>query len=285
MNEAILKLLQGEDRFYPHELEKQYPHILNKIVELWDTPQMEAYFVDLMVDKRGTRKGFPQDVATEIYYLDQIYERLRSTSTATDINPWATVDIRKQHEQDFLKLVETNDVASIRLLLNSGIDVDIRDERGWTPLMISAFNGNEETAALLIRSGADVHAADLNGYRPLHWAAFNGYFKVVKLLLEKQADPNAQSSHGWTPLIQAATRGHPIVVKQLIEGGAQVNLASKDGWTALHKSTANGHTEIVKMLLCMGADPAIKYQDGSTALSIATKNKREVIIALLKAMG
>ncbi len=293
MNEMMWKLVQGKDRLYPHELEKQYPRILNKIIEMWDTPQMEAYFLDLMVDKRGDRQGFPKKVATEIYYLSQIYDRIRTTSKAADSNPWAAIDIRKQQEiegkgypctpQGFLKSLEANDRATIVLFLSGGFDVNTRDERGWTPLMISSFNGNEEIAELLIRGGADVHATDKNGYGPMHWAAYNGYHKVVKLLLEKNANPNAQSNHGWTPLMQAATRGHRIVAGQLIEGGAQVNLASKDGWTALHKATANGHTEIVKLLLSGGADPAIKYQDGSTALSIATKHKREEIIALLKA--
>lgn len=293
MNEKILKLLQGEDHSYPHELEKQYPRVMNKIIELWDTPDMEEHLLDLMVDKRGGRQGFPKEVAVEIHRLSQVYDRTRAIPKVHDDNPWTSIDIRKQQEiegkgytctpQGFLKSAEAGDRATVVLFLNSGLDVNTSDERGWTPLMISSFNGNEEIAELLIRSGADVHAKDKAGYGPMHWAAFNGYYKVIKLLLEKNADPNAQSNFGWTPLMQAATRGHLIAAGQLIAGGADVNLASKDGWTALHKTAANGHAEIVKLLLSKGANPDLQYQDGSTALSIATKNKNEAIIALLKA--
>jgi ankyrin repeat protein len=291
MNEVMLKLVLGKDKLYPHELEKQFPRIVNKIIELWDTPQMEAYFLDLMVDKRGGRQGFPAGVATEIYYLSQVYDRTRKLEKEKDANPWASVDIKKQQEilgkgyqftpQGFLKSAEAGDKDAVLMFLASGIDINTRDERGWTPLMISSFNGNEAIAELLIRSGADVHAKDNAGYGPMHWAAFNGYHKVIQLLLGKGANPNAQSNFGWTPLMQAATRGHLAAVKQLIDGRANPNLASKDGWTALHKATSNGHAEVVKLLLSSGANPDMRYQDGSTALSIATKNRNEALIALL----
>ena len=291
MNEKMLKLLQGEDQSYPHALEEKYPHVMNKIIELWDMPQMEEYILDLIVDKRGGRQGFPKDVAAEIYCLSQVYDRTRAKPENNDGNPWANVDIRKQQEieakgypytpEGFLKSAEAGDRAAVTLFLGSGVDVNTSDERGWTPLMISSFNGNGEIAEILVQSGADVHAKDNAGYSPMHWAAYSGYYKVIKLLLEKKANPNTLSNFGWTPLMQAATRGHLVVVGQLISGGAHVNLPSKDGWTALHKATANGHTEIVKLLLAKGADPGMQYQDGSTALSIAIKDKNKALIALL----
>lgn len=295
MNELMLKLVMGKENLYPHELEKQFPRILNKIIELWDTSQMETYFHDLMIDKRGGRQGFPAAVATEIFYLSQVYERTRKHGGTKSAGPWASANIGKQHEiaekgyqytpQGFLKSAEAGDRAVVAMFLASGFDINTRDERGWTTLMISSFNGDEEIAELLINSGADIHARDAAGYGPMHWAAFNGYHRVVKLLIEKGANPNAQSNFGWTPLMQAATRGHIAVVQQLLDGRVNVNLASKDGWVALHKATANGHIEVVKQLLSCGADPHVRYQDGSTALSIATKNKHEALMRLLGSIG
>lgn len=292
MNEAMLSLVAGEDHLYPHALEKQFSRIMAKIIELWDTPQMEVFFHDLMVDKRGGRQGFPKEVAVEIYRLSQLYDRTRKLDKSMDINPWAAIDIRKQQEiegkgykctpQGFLKSAEAGDKAAIVLFLAGKIDINTRDERGWTPLMISSFNGNEEIAELLVQNGADVHMRDNAGYGPMHWAAFNGYHRVIRLLLEKKADPNALSNFGWTPLMQAATRGHLIAAGQLIGGGANVNMAAKDGWTALHKAAANNHIEVTKLLLLKGADAAMQYQDGSTAFSIAIKNKNESLVALLK---
>lgn len=55
MNEKILKIVQGEEHLYPHALEERFPRILSRIIELWDTPEIEEYLLDLMVDRRGGR--------------------------------------------------------------------------------------------------------------------------------------------------------------------------------------------------------------------------------------
>ena len=295
MNELMLKLVMGKEKLYPHELERQFPRILNKIIELWGAPQMEAYFQDLMIDKRGNRQGFPAAVATEIYYLSQVHERTRNLGKSKDADSWANIDISKQQEiaesgyqytpHGFLKSAEAGDRAVVAMFLASGVDINTRDERGWTPLMISSFNGDEEIAELLIRSGADVHARDAAGYGPLHWAAFNGYHRVIKLLIDRRANPDAQSNFGWTPLMQAAARGHLAAVRQLLDGGANINLASKDRWVALHKATANGFVEVVQLLLDRGAEPHAQYQDGSTALAIATRSRNEALMRLLGSVG
>ena len=291
MNEDVLKLVRGVERLYPHELEKRYARILNKIVDLWETPQMEAYFLELLVDTRGGRQGFPPEVANEIYQLSRLHDHLHPNKKQED--PWAAMDLAKQGEferkgyrrtpQSFLKAVENNDLWVVSMFLGFGMGVDTRDERGWTPLTIAAFNGNEEIALLLIRSGADVHAADNAGYGPIHWAAFNGYANVLKLLITKNADVNARSQHGWTPLLQGATRGHLNACAVLIAAGADVNLSSNDGWTPLHKACANGHTEVVRLLLSSRADRHARYQNGVTPLDIAEKHKHQDIIALLTA--
>lgn len=292
MNEAILQLVQGKERSYPHELEKRYPRILKRILDLWGTTQLDAYFLELMIDTRGDRQGFPPEVAREIYHLSHIHEHVHARPEQENSDPWANIDTARQAEikeqgyqctpQEFIRSAENGDIATVGLFLGCRINVDTRDERGWTPLTISAFNGNEDIARLLIQSGADMHAQDNAGYGPMHWAAFKGYTSVLRLLISKQADVNARSKHGWTPLLQAATRGHLVACAVLISAGADVNLSSNDGWTPLHKACANGHDKVVRLLLSAGADRQAQYQDGITPLFLAEKNKHEKIIALLK---
>lgn len=295
MDEKLLHMLNGMENLYPKKLEQRYPRVLNRIIELWYSLEIDDYFTDLMVDTRGGRQGFPPEIASELFTLSLVHAKLRDQkqqSTAV-VNAWSDIEESRrtaivQHGYDvspkgFIQSAEKGDRDAVALFLGSGVDIDTRDERGWTPLMVSSFNGKEEVALLLIRSGADVHAKDTAGYGPLHWAAFNGYSSVVKLLLEKRADANARSNHGWTPLLQAATRGHLLAAGQLIAGGADVNLASNDGWTPLHKAAANGHSEIVKLLLAKGASRNAEYSGGITPLALATKNKHDAIVTLLTA--
>lgn len=294
MNEKLLHLLSGQEELYPLNLEERYVRILNRLVELWDSKEIEDYFNDLMMDNRGgTRQGFPPKVASEIFALSMAHDKIRSQKqqAAAGGNLWDHVEASKKaaieqqgyvfSPKGFIQSAEKGDHNAVLLFLSSGVDIDTRDERGWTPLMISTFNGKEEVALLLIRSGADVRAKDTAGYGPLHWAAFNGYSRVVKLLVEKRANVNERSNHGLTPLLQAASRGHLLTVGQLIAADAELNLPSNDGWTPLHKAAANGHTEIVKLLLAKGALRNPEYQDGTTPLQLAIKNKHVEIEALL----
>jgi hypothetical protein len=296
MNEKLLFLLDGYEECYPLNVEEQYPRVMDRITELWNSKEIDAYFTDLMIDNRGgTRQGFPPKVASEIFALSMAHANIREgkKKVSAGANPWEGVEAAKRYAvqqqgyafspRGFVQSAEKGDRKTVQLFIDTGVDINARDEHGWTPLMISTFNGREEVALLLIRCGADVNAKDTAGYGPLHWAAFNGFSEVVKLLVEKRASVNAISKHGLTPLLQAATRGHLITVGQLIAGGANVNLASNDGWTPLHKAAANGHTEVVKLLLAKGANRNTEYQDGTTPLNLATKNKHEGIVALLSA--
>ena len=289
MNKKLLKILNNREQNYPHALEKKYPRVFSQVMTFWDSPEIDLLFTELMVNRRSHRQGFPADVASDLIYLSMVNSRLRGMKQVDD--PWAHISERLKGEielqgvpfskQGFIKAAELHRTDLIGLFLSSGAHVDTCDERLWTPLMISSFNGDEEMATLLIKSGANVHHRDGAGYSPLHWAAFNGYSKVVKLLLSKRADANARSNLGWTPLMQAASRGHLSISYLLIDSGANVNSASDDGWTPLHKATANGHYPEVKLLLSKGASKRDQYTDGTTALDIATKNKDEQIISLL----
>jgi len=293
MNEKFLKKLSGREDYYPRILEAQFPRVFEKIFQIWDTNELESYLDDLLMDSRnGQRKGFPQDAASEILRLSLLYAKQQNQSGA---DVWDGVTEKKRYEVEqlgfkltshgFMQASEAGNTQAVKVFLGSGIDLETRDERDWTPLMISAFNGKEEVALLLIKSGAKINVQDINGYSPIHWAAYNGYDNVVKLLIQNGAHPNALSNFGFTPLMQAATRGHILVSAQLIAGGANVNAISNDNWTALHKAVANNHAELVRFLLSKGADPAIEYQDGCNALTLASKNRNEAIILILSPNG
>jgi uncharacterized protein len=293
MDARLLRILNNREQNYPHALEKQYPRVFGQIMALWDSPEIDALFSELMVTKRSDRQGFPSDVASDIIYLSMVHTRQSGRKQVDD--PWGLASEKIKHEieqqglpftpQGFIKAAETGRRDLIALFLSSGANVDTYDDRLWTPLMISSFNGDGEMATLLIKSGANIHHRDGAGYAPLHWAAFNGFSQVVKLLLSKHADVNARSNHGWTPLLQAATRGHLSVSFMLIENGADVNAASNDGWTSMHKAAANNHLPVVKLLLSKGASAKAKYRDGTTALDLAIKNKHEQIVAILSGKG
>ena len=54
----------------PGSLLQRFPRIANKLSELWPRPaQCEKYLDALILDLRGSRKGFPPDIASELASL------------------------------------------------------------------------------------------------------------------------------------------------------------------------------------------------------------------------
>jgi hypothetical protein len=296
MNNAMLELVYGEESLYPHNLERHHPRILEKIVHLWHTPQMEEFFLELMVNTRSDRQGFSHEVAGELYYLSKVFEGTRNLPKAVDDNPlaqlssklvktgkfehspqdfinmraqsddtpWAHInpDLRYQIENlgypctpaGFLKATGAKDIKAVSLFLHCDINIDTCDERGWSPLFLAAFNGNEELAKLFIESGANVNLKDNGGFTPLHWASFNGHANIIKYFVTRDADINANSLRGWTPLMMAAMNGHLSACTALIASGAETSLASSLGWTALQKASFKHHVPVIKLFLSLLKD-------------------------------
>jgi hypothetical protein len=61
---------------YPQALERAFPHIFEKLVHLWGTPQLDTYFDELLMTTRPSREGFPEAVATDIIRLYRTYHQL-----------------------------------------------------------------------------------------------------------------------------------------------------------------------------------------------------------------
>ncbi len=62
---------------YPEALEKRFPRILAKLVEVWGKPAADTYLDSLMVSDRPSRQGFPLEVASEILRLSMIHSTLQ----------------------------------------------------------------------------------------------------------------------------------------------------------------------------------------------------------------
>lgn len=73
----------------------------------------------------------------------------------------------------------------VKLLIEQNVNIEVKDNDGWTPLSWAAENGHEEVVKLLLGKNADAESEDINGWTPLLWAATNGYEGEIRLLLEK----------------------------------------------------------------------------------------------------
>jgi len=91
LHQRLLGLL-GEEHagLYPLALEREFPRILDALVGLWGKPGCDDYLGELTLTRRVNRRGFPEDVAVELFHLARLHEsfgfRPDSPATAWD---WA----------------------------------------------------------------------------------------------------------------------------------------------------------------------------------------------------
>ena len=125
---------------------------------------------------------------------------------------------------------------ALMILLNSKkLDVNEKDEMGWTALHCSAEKALWVNCEILLKSRAvDVRATNLDGNPPLlylvKYAPRNQvepreqFEKVARIMLERGADINYQNRHGETPLYYAVVTDQLENSAFLLRSGADPNL-------------------------------------------------------------
>jgi ankyrin repeat protein len=121
----------------------------------------------------------------------------------------------------------------IDLLLQKGVDIDIKNDYGNTALLEATRENQEGIVRLLLGKKADANTTSKDGSTPLIWASGRGRNTLVKLLIDNGADLNAINDNQSTALIQALRYCHEDTAKLLIENGASINI------TGTHFSTAH----------------------------------------------
>ena len=103
--------------------------------------------------------------------------------------------------QDILYLaIYRNDIAEVKRLLSSGLDVTIKYEVGRSPLIEACVLLDRlEMVKLLLAHGADPNVVNSDGDTPLHIMAKFGETEKCKVLLDGGADPTLKNKAGMTP--------------------------------------------------------------------------------------
>jgi len=172
-------------------------------------------------------------------------------------------------------------LSTMQLLLNAGSDVNARNRRASTPLHWAIRD--EAKVRLLLEHGAGIDLKQADGRTPLYQAASLGNGNaIIRLLLEKGADPNIATANGQTPLIAASTRGNVEGMRLLISKKAVVDVKNGAGATALMAGAASREPQAVKLLLDNGADAnALTKKHESALANAATAGVEESVKLLL----
>ena len=191
----------------------------------------------------------------------------------------ASFSIHAGSFDDFFRAARSDNAGAIADLLNRGFDPNTRDEQGQTGLLIAMREPSPKVIKVLLDSPkTDVELRNAKDESPLMLAALKGQQDLVTRLIARDADVNKP---GWTPLHYAATGGHVAIMKQLLENYAFIDAQSPNGTTPLMMAAMYGSSAAVQLLLDEGADTAMKNQLGMTALDFAQRANRSDAVRLL----
>ena len=157
----------------------------------------------------------------------------------------------------------------VKVLLERGANINVTSDEGMTVLSLASRDGSLDIVKELLNHGADVNLADRNGNSPLHDASREGYLVILKELLDRGANIEATNKFGFTALITATRLGHTDNVKELLNHGANIEAVDNDRNTSLILASKEGSTDIVKLLLAKGANINAKNLKNKTAYDVA----------------
>lgn len=192
--------------------------------------------------------------------------------------------------------VQSEDDYVARLLLERGANVNVRLEKGYTPLSLAVKQGSTRMVQLLVAHGADWHFQTDSGSTALHVVS---HANVAELALQagvpiegtgsRRAIATAHPSRRVveiTPLMRACERGLPLLATYLIEQGARVDVVNKGGFNVLHAAACRGMVDVVKAAHARGVDVnAIDWKSWQTPLHYAASKGDVTMVETLLRLG
>ena len=185
----------------------------------------------------------------------------------------------------FHKAAYANNVKHVMYCLAQGVDANLRDSAGKTPLHIAAEGGFLDVLNILLSlPDIDVNASDLCLTTPLHCAAIFGRTFSVRLLLNHpKINVNQQDKWGKSPLHWAASRGHSDAIEELLRR-KDIDVNIKDNWnnTPLLYLAGTPYIDALKLLLAdRRTDIPREIDGGSSELpeiaSLLVEAKKQMI--------
>lgn len=186
--------------------------------------------------------------------------------------PYININLRdKKGNTPLILAVHEGLDEVIELLLERKADANLRNKKGETALLLAIKEDVGMTWETLLRNSKHLNVNEGGGVFPtaLHMAADRGELQAVQRLLECDADVNAQGGTYNTALQAAAASGFEDVVDYLLDKNADASLGGGLFANALSAAVFSGTFDIVPMLHERNADINAKDGQGRTAVHMA----------------
>lgn len=172
-------------------------------------------------------------------------------------------------------VTRANDVEALTgLIKQPNLNIDEKDENGFSAVMVAAAGGHIEAFRRLVAAGADVALQNKYGETAISIAKANQNHDAFAKILAAHANTKKTTiPSGSYPLHHAVRLNNIDSVRELGNKGHGINVLDSEGYTPLMLAAKLGDGNICELLISYGADCDIKNARHETALSLARKGK------------
>ena len=138
-------------------------------------------------------------------------------------------DVQTQLQNYYFDAARRGDVAMLDTFIESGYTLDIQDSKGYTALILAAYNGQPEAVEHLLKAGANACVQDKRGNTALMGAIFKGELKIAHRLMATDCNPDQRNGAGQTAAMYAGLFKRVELLDDLSRKGADLNAEDASG--------------------------------------------------------
>ncbi|RSL40444.1 hypothetical protein CEP53_013360 [Fusarium sp. AF-6] len=264
------------------------PRDKNGISPLWSAAQQGySKIVKLLLDKGASTETASKDgerrpihQAAQNGHVEVVRVLLEAKAES---NP-EEQSFNNETPSPFLLAAQNGNVSIGWLLIKRGANKEFAmGSSKRQPIHQATQNGHADFVRLLIEQSVNIESREEKGWTPLMMAAQEGYLEIVKDLLGAGANVNAEEKDRATALWIASQQGHIDVVRKLRESGAKVISANGSKRRPIHQAAQNGHLNVVKYLV-NECEEDVNAEDNqkATPLVLASQGEGDMRVEIME---
>lgn len=177
---------------------------------------------------------------------------------------------------------KAKNIDAMRLLVEHGADIEIRNADGDTALLLTTAYAFREGFFFLLKNKADLHAINDYGWNGFHRALINNQTDIIDAPIEHDVNLNQRNNLDMSPF-DYADDDNVESAKRLIAAGANLDIQEKiTGLTILMKAAMRDYLLLYKAFVDGGAGTTLSDHEDFTAKRWAEEMNSKYVLDFIE---
>jgi ankyrin repeat protein len=151
-----------------------------------------------------------------------VFSAMASAASQANSDP-ENAEVAQQLRDYLFDAARAGDAVILTEFIEAGYDLNTQDGKGYTALILAAYNGRNAAVAQLLAAGANPCTEDQRGNTALMGAIFKGEVRIARRLLKADCSPDQRNQAGQTPAMYAALFQRTEILAELKASGAELD--------------------------------------------------------------